>query len=154
MPARQGQVSVIPEGADHIQRIMPDEATLQQFGLASGRFVLAVGNLAAHKNLPALGLLAERLRAQGMSLVVAGNVLGRAFSGAGDQHLPVAGHYIGRVTDAQLKALYEAACCFVFPSRYEGFGLPAGGGDGKRLPRGRCQHSRAARNLRRRRALL
>jgi glycosyltransferase involved in cell wall biosynthesis len=24
-----------------------------------------------------------------------------------------------------LKALYEGAACFVFPSRYEGFGLPA-----------------------------
>ncbi len=125
LPVRAGQVSVMPEGADHVQRIVPDAATLHQFGLVRGRYVLAVGNLAAHKNLPALALLAERLRAQGMRLVVAGNVLGRAFSAAGGQHLPAAAHYIGRVTDSQLKALYEAACCFVFPSRYEGFGLPA-----------------------------
>jgi glycosyltransferase involved in cell wall biosynthesis len=31
---------------------------------------------------------------------------------------------LGRVTDAELRALYEAALCLVFPSRYEGFGLP------------------------------
>ncbi len=31
---------------------------------------------------------------------------------------------LGRVTDAQLRALYESAACLLFPSRYEGFGLP------------------------------
>lgn len=125
LPVQVGQVNTMPEGADHVQRIVPDPATLDQFGLERGRYVLAVGNLAAHKNLPALALLAERLCFQGMRLVVAGNVLGGAFSAAGAQQLPAAAYYIGRVTDSQLKALYEAACCFVFPSRYEGFGLPA-----------------------------
>jgi glycosyltransferase involved in cell wall biosynthesis len=28
------------------------------------------------------------------------------------------------VSDGDLKALYEAAACFVYPSFYEGFGLP------------------------------
>lgn len=125
LPVRAGQVSVLPEGADHVQRIVPDAGALRQFGLERGRFVLTVGNLAAHKNLPALAVLAARLREQGMLLVVAGNVLGKAFSTTGTLHLPAAAHYIGRVTDFQLKALYEAACCFVFPSLYEGFGLPA-----------------------------
>ena len=124
LPARPEQVSVIPEGADHVGRIMEDETTLPRFGLERGRFVLAVGNLAAHKNLPALGPLAIQLRARQMRLVVAGNVLGRAFSAGGQQLLPDAAHYIGRVTDAQLKALFQAASCFVFPSRYEGYGLP------------------------------
>ncbi|MGH9891149.1 MAG: glycosyltransferase family 4 protein, partial [bacterium] len=31
---------------------------------------------------------------------------------------------IGYVTDGQLRALYERAACLVFPSLYEGFGLP------------------------------
>ena len=31
---------------------------------------------------------------------------------------------IGYVSDAQLRALYESAACFVYPSFYEGFGLP------------------------------
>jgi glycosyltransferase involved in cell wall biosynthesis len=33
-------------------------------------------------------------------------------------------HYLGYVTDEQLKALYQRALCFAFPSLWEGFGLP------------------------------
>jgi glycosyltransferase involved in cell wall biosynthesis len=32
--------------------------------------------------------------------------------------------FIGFADDADLPALYSAACCFAFPSLYEGFGLP------------------------------
>jgi alpha-1,3-rhamnosyl/mannosyltransferase len=32
--------------------------------------------------------------------------------------------FLGRVDDAELPALYSAATLFVFPSLYEGFGLP------------------------------
>ncbi len=38
--------------------------------------------------------------------------------------LPQLARCIGRVSDAQLKALYQNAGCFIFPSHYEGFGLP------------------------------
>jgi glycosyltransferase involved in cell wall biosynthesis len=33
-------------------------------------------------------------------------------------------HYLGRVTDEELVQLYNQAVCFIFPSLYEGFGLP------------------------------
>ena len=32
--------------------------------------------------------------------------------------------HVGYVTDPELRALYEHAACFVYPSLYEGFGLP------------------------------
>ena len=31
---------------------------------------------------------------------------------------------LGRVSDGELRALYDGALCLLFPSRYEGFGLP------------------------------
>ncbi len=123
--ARPENVAVIPEGADHIHKVAPDDSVLRQHGLAPGRFVLVVGNLAAHKNLPALGALARLLAARNMQLVITGGLAGPAFQAESKYHLPEPALYVGRVSDEALKALYQAAACFVFPSRYEGFGLPA-----------------------------
>jgi glycosyltransferase involved in cell wall biosynthesis len=119
------QVAVMTEGADHVRRIAPDPGILHKHGLRHGDFVLAVGTLSAHKNLVALGVLARQLAARNIPLVIAGSLGGSAFQAGGAAGLPQPASYIGRVTDEELKALYEHAGCFVFPSRYEGFGLPA-----------------------------
>lgn len=122
--ARPDDVMVVSEGADHIGRIAADEKILDANGLEQGGFVLAVGNLAAHKNLTALGALAQSLAQSGVKLVVTGGFGGKAFREMAAGKLPEPALYIGRVSDEELKALYSAAACFVFPSRYEGFGLP------------------------------
>ena len=119
------QVSVMTEGADHALRITADDSILEKHGLRRGGFVLAVGTLAAHKNLRALDALAQLLASRNMPLVIAGSLGGQAFQNDGAAGLPQPACYIGRVTDEALKALYVNAACFVFPSRYEGFGLPA-----------------------------
>ena len=116
-------IAVLGEGAEHILRPPADGTVLVRNGLVAGRFVLVVGSLAAHKNLAALGETARMLAGRGLDLVVTGGLATRVF--AGGAALPAPARYIGRVDDAGLRALYEAAACFVFPSRYEGFGLPA-----------------------------
>ena len=122
--ASPSQVSVISEGADHMNQIAPDAKILAKHGLNQHGFVLVVGTLAAHKNLHALGSLAQNLEARGVPLVIAGGLGGGAFRG-GAGGLPPSACFTGRITDEELKALYQAAACYVFPSRYEGFGLPA-----------------------------
>jgi len=117
-------ISVIPEGADHMARVMPDTEALARLGLEPGRFVLAVGNLAAHKNLGVLGDTASALAEQGFQLVITGAANTALFGQAGIAP-PEPARYVGRVSDGALRALYGAARCFVFPSLYEGFGLPA-----------------------------
>ncbi len=119
------RVAVISEGADHIGRLAADEAALGAAGLVPGRYVLAVGNLAAHKNLGALSPLSAALAARDMPLVITGGLDRSAFAAPAACGLPHEARYIGRVSDEALKALYAHAACFVFPSRYEGFGLPA-----------------------------
>jgi glycosyltransferase involved in cell wall biosynthesis len=109
-PARIG---VVHEGGEHILREAADAAVLARHGLAPGRFALVVGTQAAHKNLAALEEAAGLLAGRGMALAIADGCT----TGAGVRML-------GRVSDAELRALYEAALCLVFPSRYEGFGLP------------------------------
>jgi glycosyltransferase involved in cell wall biosynthesis len=117
-PAR---ISVIYEGADHILRTPADPQTLARHNLQAGKFALVVGSRVAHKNLAALGEVAQALQRRGMVIAVAGGGNKEVFQATGDG---VAAQRLGRTTDAELRALYENAACLLFPSRYEGFGLP------------------------------
>lgn len=111
------------EGADHILRVKPDPEILARHGLVPRRYVLAVGSLARHKNLSALGATLVELGRRGFDLALAGSADPRIFNALGGS-LPQSAKYLGRVSDAELRALYESAACFVFPSLYEGFGIP------------------------------
>ena len=123
--ARPEQVTVIPEGGEHVRAVTADPTVLAENDLVPGRYVLVVGNLVAHKNLRVLARLGEALEARGMVLAIAGARRDGIFQQQGGEDMPRAARYLGRVSDGALRALYEHAACFVFPSRYEGFGLPA-----------------------------
>jgi glycosyltransferase involved in cell wall biosynthesis len=87
-------------------------------------FVLAVSSLAPHKNLGTLVQAIGRIRHRhaDLDVVLAGARFDRVF---GTGLLPESGAIqVGYVSDAELKALYQSAACFVYPSLYEGFGLP------------------------------
>ena len=92
-------------------------------------FILCIANRKAHKNLLAAVEVLAKLKTEcpAMTLVVGGEwfpewreVMARAES------LGVASAIVDlpRVSDAQLAELYGQAECLLFPSRYEGFGLP------------------------------
>jgi glycosyltransferase involved in cell wall biosynthesis len=117
------RIGVVSEGAEHILRAPAERAVLGTHGLEPGRYALVVGTAAAHKNLAALREIAAWLSARGLVLAVAGGGATGLFRDA--TALPAEEvRLLGRVEDAELRALYEAALCLVFPSRYEGFGLP------------------------------
>jgi glycosyltransferase involved in cell wall biosynthesis len=118
-PAR---IAVLYEGADHILRVPPDPGTLERHGLRSREFALVVSSRVAHKNLEALREAAAALERRGMLIAVAGASNPEVF-----RSIPggtFAERRLGRVSDAELRVLYENAACLLFPSRYEGFGLP------------------------------
>jgi glycosyltransferase involved in cell wall biosynthesis len=117
-PAR---ITVIYEGADHILRTPADPQTLTRHNLCAGQFALVVGSRVAHKNLAGLTEVAQALQRRGMVIAVAGGGNKEVFQATGDA---LAARRLGRTTDAELRALYENAACLLFPSRYEGFGLP------------------------------
>jgi glycosyltransferase involved in cell wall biosynthesis len=116
-------IGVLPEGGEHVLRVPADAGVLARHGLERARFALVVGNPAAHKNLAALSTAAEMLGRHGLVLAVAGAADPAVFR-AGGGVAAEAARVLGRVSDAELRALYENALCLIFPSRYEGFGLP------------------------------
>ena len=79
---------------------------------AEGDYVLSVGTLEPRKNLARVVEAAQRA---GVELRVVG--------AEGWGGVKVDG-WVGRVSDEELAALYRGARCVVYPSLYEGFGLP------------------------------
>ena len=91
-------------------------------------YILVVGNLQPRKNLVRLVEAFSRLVRGGLeaSLVVVGPSHYRASDAFGAAAaLGDRVHFTGYVSDRQLAACYELATVFVFPSLYEGFGMPA-----------------------------
>jgi glycosyltransferase involved in cell wall biosynthesis len=84
-------------------------------------YFLFVGTLEPRKNLPALvNAWREVRREDNIDLVLAGRGRQDAPPLRAEPGLRV----IGEVADDQLAELYAGALAFVFPSLYEGFGLP------------------------------
>lgn len=105
-------------------------ALCARWGLTPGRYVLAVGTLEPRKNLKLLLEAYRRLPADWTlrhPLVVAGRTgWAHADVDKGLQALEQSGRLrlLGHVAEAELPALYAASGLFVYPSIYEGFGLP------------------------------
>lgn len=97
---------------------------LDKWNIASNaKVLLAVSSLSPNKNFHSIVEALQYLDLEGTELVIAGGANPKEFSTNSDKGLEHA-RYVGYVTDAELKALYRRADCFVYPSFYEGFGLP------------------------------
>ncbi|HLZ09608.1 MAG TPA: glycosyltransferase family 1 protein, partial [Chloroflexota bacterium] len=127
------RVDVVYGGVDaHFHRIV-DEAEIQaaraKYGLYAP-FILYVGTIEPRKNLGRLLRAYTGMRTKYRSkhrLVIVGGLgwlyqdVLREIEEISSEHEVV---FLGRVSDEDLPALYSLADIFVFPSLYEGFGLP------------------------------
>ncbi|MEW5973246.1 MAG: glycosyltransferase family 1 protein [Pseudomonadota bacterium] len=128
------QITVTPLGVDH-DRFRPHTEqectqTLGKHGLAWKSYILSVGTLEPRKNLrlsvEAHSLLPAHLQ-QHYPLVLAGASGWRETDFREPLYKQVKrGSVIplGYVPEDELPCLYAGASAFVYPSRYEGFGLP------------------------------
>ncbi|KVE38716.1 glycosyl transferase family 1 [Burkholderia sp. TSV86] len=122
------KVSTVVSGIDHFDRIASDASVLERLGLAYDGYVLIVGSLAPGKNLArTLEAISQLERSHPeLRFVIAGGsnvkIFGASALGGGQNARNII--WAGYVSDGELKALYEHAGCFVFPSLYEGWGLP------------------------------
>jgi glycosyltransferase involved in cell wall biosynthesis len=116
---------IVPGAADHLDAVLADQGVLAKLGLRSGRFLLAVASDNPSKNLPRLMAAFARVKAEpGVALVLVGGRNGRVFAESGAASDPPGVVRAGALDDRRLKALYQHARALVFPSLYEGFGLP------------------------------
>jgi glycosyltransferase involved in cell wall biosynthesis len=106
------RIRVVPNGVDPVFRPLGPGENDPSDTLSQGEYVLAVGTLEPRKNL---ARAAEAARLAEVELRVVGA------RGWGDVDVP---GWIGEIPDPQLAALYRGARCVLYPSLYEGFGLP------------------------------
>lgn len=106
------------------------DTVLGKHGLKSGGYCLYVGTIEPRKNLEVLldayATLSPSIRRQ-WPLVLIGYRGWRSEQLHARIEAAVAdgwAHYLGFVDAVELPLIYAGACLFVFPSLYEGFGLP------------------------------
>ena len=116
--------TVVHLGADHLDAVQPDQTVFTRHGIGARPYILAVSSEAPHKNLAALVQALPLLRraVPDLEVVSVGGSFPAIFAGQKDASEQV--RRVGYARDAELKALYQGALCFVYPSWYEGFGLP------------------------------
>ncbi len=125
------KVTVVPNGVD--SRFSPHaregiDQAIRSLGIPTSRYVLSLGTLEPRKNLSRLLEAWSRIADQlpdDVWLVLAGGTGSRhIFTEAGTERSPPRTYLLGHVDDEYLPVLYSGALIFVFPSLYEGFGLP------------------------------
>jgi glycosyltransferase involved in cell wall biosynthesis len=107
------------EGVPEPREKAADAVKLRRFGIHEP-YVLSVGRVEPRKNQ--LTALAAVERLPGLLLVAAGAVHDEAMAARLDASPRC--RLLGRVSDAELELLYRNAEALLFPSLYEGFGLP------------------------------
>lgn len=119
---------VVPHGVDEpFRNARVEPAVLNRYGLREG-YLLFVGNVSQRKNTERLvRAFAFSRAARGRQLALAGSAGHRSHAtrvastelGLDDRVI-----FTGHLADRDLPALYAGASALVFPTLYEGFGLP------------------------------
>jgi glycosyltransferase involved in cell wall biosynthesis len=123
---KRNDIVIAREGWEHVRAAaaIDEAAVLRRYGLVSGGYLFAVGSLKSNKNF---GVIPRALRLLGGSLklplAVAGGRDARVYQGTEAAGLDGV-NLLGFVPDEELNVLYRHASWFIFPSLYEGFGLP------------------------------
>jgi glycosyltransferase involved in cell wall biosynthesis len=122
------RIDVVPQGVGALQRAdpLPERDVRARFGLGNRSVLLSLSAKREHKNLGALLEALAALRSRPV-LVLAGyptpherelRLRAQALGIADDIRWP------GWLTPSELEGLWRLTSAFVFPSLYEGFGLP------------------------------
>lgn len=112
------KIHVTYNGVEHLKDIQPDDRILVKI---PKDYVLAVSSQNPTKNFKLVLEAAEQL--PDVNFVIAGGSNTKVFNGKEKKTLTNV-HYVGYVSDQELVSLYRHAKGFIYPSLYEGFGIP------------------------------
>lgn len=117
----EAKISIVYNGVDG--KFEPKKLENQE------RYILGVSSIAYHKNFISLVEAFLKLKTKGIKLYIVGGLNEKIFGKDSKKILNRVKNnddieFLGRVDDDKLIELYSNAICFVYPSLYEGFGIP------------------------------
>lgn len=121
-------VCVIPNSCEHMADIVADETVLERLGLARNEYLLFVGSPTPNKNINRAIEAIESMGKRAPKFAIVGAAASSVFKenpqsdGFPRQDDRVV--FTGRLSDEEIAALYGNAKALLFPSLYEGFGIP------------------------------
>lgn len=117
------RISVVYNAWQQMQRIAPDEGIFAKMPqLRRGQYYFSMANLLKNKNFPWV-LRAARNKPEAVFAIAGGGSLEAEARRLGLADLPNV-VYLGYVSDGEAKALMHHCKAFLFPTLYEGFGIP------------------------------
>lgn len=120
---RRDDIAVVPNGGEHLTRVTPDDGVVERLGLRDRGFFLFIGSPAPNKNLrTAIEAFADP-RLKDWPFIIVGS-LDLSVFGTTTSALPANVRTTGRLSDEEVAGLLRHARALVFPSLYEGFGIP------------------------------
>jgi glycosyltransferase involved in cell wall biosynthesis len=117
------KIKPIHLGGNHLFKYKSDKKILSEYLLEGKQYILAIGSLNSNKNFHGILEAFKLLNISDFLLVIIGEKNERVFKTV---NLPSNKNvvYIKYISDEGLRALYENAFCLLYPSFYEGFGIP------------------------------
>ena len=119
----ENRITVIYNAWQHLERIEAAKDTFQHYPqLKKGDYFFSMSTLAANKNFKWI-LHAAKNNPQEQFAIAGGGKLKGAAEAEGFVDLPNV-HFLGYVSDEDAKTLMANCKAFLFPTLYEGFGIP------------------------------
>jgi glycosyltransferase involved in cell wall biosynthesis len=116
----EAKITVIYNAADHILKYDDPGDDFKSKTECYKPYCLAVSSLSANKNFNGLSRAIAKIDFKGYHMLIAGGISTTLQAATPDPLVT----YLGYVSNEELKYLYLNASLFVFPSFYEGFGIP------------------------------
>ncbi len=117
------RIAVIGNGWEHFSSIQEDKSVFDKFPRLKKTYYFTLGSLSKRKNLSWIAKYAQNHTDEVFA------ISGKAINGMLPDELQILQKLenvvlVGYVTDEQVKALMKHCEAFIFPSYYEGFGIP------------------------------
>lgn len=116
------RITVIPNAWQHYERIGYDEDALIKYGVVKNNYFFSMCSLEPNKNFRWIAEVAKQHPEQ--TFAVSGSINEKVFANGLGFERPENMKLLGYVSDEEAKTLMRDCKAFLFPTFYEGFGIP------------------------------